>query len=74
MADGVLEIHEAGIFELAIIMLIPLSGIAMWLMAIRHAYKNGKKGWLILNVLMWPASFVYAAMVNFVWPKCNGRH
>ncbi len=67
MADGALEIHEASIFELAIIMLIPLSSFAMWLAAIMHSYKSGKKGWLILNALMWPASFIYAAMVNFVW-------
>jgi len=67
MSDGALGFSEASAFEIAIIMLAPLSGITMWLLAIAHSFRAGRKAWGILTILAWPVAFLYAVMVNFVW-------
>ncbi|MDH5191906.1 MAG: hypothetical protein OEW89_11745 [Gammaproteobacteria bacterium] len=67
MADGALEFDEASTIEIIFIMLAPISGITMWILATFHAFGSGKKLWGIMNFIAWPVAFVYALLLNYKW-------
>lgn len=74
MAEGALELNEASIIEIIIIMLAPIAAITMWVLALAHSFKYGRKAWGVITIFVWPVAFVYAFMVNYVWDINNAPH
>ena len=67
MLDGGLEFGEASNIEIIIIMLAPISGVTMWILATIHSFRSRRIMWGILTFIAWPIAFLYAVMVNYVW-------
>jgi hypothetical protein len=64
MADGGLSGDEMFLGEKALALLVPLSVFASMFVAMRRAARAGSRLWFFVCLFVWPATFLYALVVN----------
>ncbi|TQM16717.1 hypothetical protein FB548_0085 [Pseudoxanthomonas sp. 3HH-4] len=64
MADGGLSGSEMSPIEMAMTLAVPLATFATMFVAMRRAYWNGSRSWLLACLFLWPLAYVYTLLIN----------
>ena len=67
MADGVLDGNEAYLWEMALFSFAPLCVAVTVFAAVAHAWKQSRRKWAAMVLLIWPLAFIYCILLNTRW-------